>query len=61
MNEREAHVDGIEVNLQHFFGDSGYGFIANATFADSDLSYDNMNSLEGQFVLNGPIENKLTL
>ena len=52
-NEREAHVDGIEVNLQHFFGDSGYGFIANATFADSDLSYDNMNSLEGQFVLNG--------
>jgi TonB-dependent receptor len=53
VNQKKARVDGIEVNLQHFFGDSGYGFIANATFADADVGYDNMNSLEGQFVLNG--------
>tara|TARA_B110001450_G_scaffold85110_1_gene80969 strand:- start:85 stop:3111 length:3027 start_codon:yes stop_codon:yes gene_type:complete len=53
VNQKEANVDGIEINLQHFFGDSGYGFIANATFADADVGYDNMNSLEGQFVLNG--------
>ena len=53
VNQKKARVDGVEVNLQHNFGDSGYGFIANATFADADVGYDNMNSLEGQFVLNG--------
>ena len=53
VNQKTAKVDGIEVNLQHAFGDSGYGFIVNATFANADLAYDNFNSLEGQFVLNG--------
>jgi TonB-dependent receptor len=53
VNQKKARVDGVEVNLQHNFGDTGYGFIANATFADADVGYDNMNSLEGQFVLNG--------
>ena len=53
VNQRTAKVDGIEVNLQHNFGDSGYGFIVNATLADADVAYDNFNSLEGQFVLNG--------
>ena len=53
VNQKKAQVDGIEVNLQHAFGDSGYGFIVNATFADADVAYDNFNSLEGQFVLNG--------
>ena len=53
MNQKKARVDGVEVNLQHFFGDSGYGFIANATFASADVGYDNMSFSEGQFVLNG--------
>jgi TonB-dependent receptor len=53
VNQKKARVDGVEVNLQHNFGDTGYGFIANATFAEADVGYDNMNSLEGQFVLNG--------
>jgi TonB-dependent receptor len=53
VNQKKAKVDGIEVNLQHAFGDSGYGFIVNATIASADVAYDNMNSLEGQFVLNG--------
>ena len=53
INQKKAKVDGVEVNLQHNFGDSGYGFIANATFASADVGYDNTNSLEGQFVLNG--------
>lgn len=52
-NQRTAKVDGIEVNLQHNFGDSPFGFIVNATFADADVAYDPFNSLEGQFVLNG--------
>ena len=52
-NQRTAKVDGVEVNLQHAFGDSGFGFIVNATLVDADVAYDNFNSLEGQFVLNG--------
>ena len=53
VNQRSAKVDGVEINLQHAFGDSGYGFIVNATIADADVEYDPFNSLEGQFVLNG--------
>jgi len=53
VNQKTAKVDGVEVNLQHAFGDTGFGFIVNATFADANVAYDNFNSLEGQFVLNG--------
>ena len=52
-NQRTANVDGFEINLQHTFGDSAFGFIVNATLVDADVAYDNLNSLEGQFVLNG--------
>jgi TonB-dependent receptor len=52
-NQRTAKVDGVELNLQHAFGDTGFGFIINATFADADVGYDNFRSLEGQFALNG--------
>ncbi|MDE0841845.1 MAG: TonB-dependent receptor [Porticoccaceae bacterium] len=51
-NQEDAKVDGIEINLQHNFGTSGFGVIANATFVDADVAFDNSN-LEGQFVLNG--------
>ena len=53
INQETAKVDGFEVNLQHAFGDSGFGFIVNATLVDADVAYDPFNSLEGQFVLNG--------
>jgi TonB-dependent receptor len=53
VNQRTAAVDGWEVNLQHTFGDTGFGFIVNATVVDADVEYDKSNSLEGQFVLNG--------
>lgn len=33
-------VDGIEVALQHFFGESGFGTAINATFVDGDVEYD---------------------
>ena len=46
-------MDGVEINLQHNFGESGYGFIVNATFADADIAYDVTNPYESQFVLNG--------
>jgi TonB-dependent receptor len=53
VNQREAAVDGVEINLQHTFGDTGFGFIANATFANADIGYDISKPEEGQFVLNG--------
>ena len=53
INQRTAKVDGVEVNLQHAFGDSGFGFIVNATVVDADVAYDPFRSLESQFVLNG--------
>jgi TonB-dependent receptor len=51
-NEKTAKVDGIEVNWQHNFGDTGYGFIVNATIANADVAFDPL-ALETQFVLNG--------
>jgi len=33
-------VDGFEVAIQHFFGDTGFGFGANATFVDGDVNFD---------------------
>ena len=53
INQRTAEVDGVEINLQHAFGDSGFGVIVNATVVDADVAYDDTNFLEGQFVLNG--------
>ncbi|MGB2040968.1 MAG: TonB-dependent receptor [Porticoccaceae bacterium] len=51
-NEKTAKVDGIEVNWQHNFGETGYGFIVNATIANADVAFDPL-ALETQFVLNG--------
>lgn len=51
-NEKTAKVDGVEMNWQHNFGDTGYGFIVNATFANANVAYDPL-LLEQQFVLNG--------
>lgn len=51
-NEQEATVDGWEVAVQHAFGESGYGIIANATFVDADVKVD-VTSLDTQFALPG--------
>ena len=40
VNTETAKIDGIEVAWQHFFGDSGFGFLANATFVNGDVEYD---------------------
>ena len=53
VNQKTAKVDGVEINLQHAFGDSGFGFVVNATLASANIGYDNFNSLEGQFALPG--------
>lgn len=51
-NQETAKVDGVEINLQHNFGESGFGMIANATFVSANVGYDNMK-IDSQFVLNG--------
>ena len=53
VNQRTASVDGFEINLQHAFGDSGFGFVINATLVDGDVVYDPFRSLETQFALPG--------
>ena len=34
-------VSGFEFNIQHMFGETGFGGIVNYTIVDSDISYDN--------------------
>jgi TonB-dependent receptor len=51
-NQRHATLDGWEFNIQHMFGESGFGVAANYTLVDSDLTYDNQNRGE-QFALEG--------
>jgi len=51
-NQRSASLDGWELNLQHMFGDTGFGVSANYTMVDSDLVYNNY-SLDDQFALVG--------
>ena len=51
-NQRSASLDGLEVSLQHMFGESGFGGSVNFTIVDSDLSYDN-ESLGDQFAIEG--------
>jgi TonB-dependent receptor len=41
VNNKEAAVYGWEFNLQHNFGESGYGFIANYTKPWADVGYNN--------------------
>ncbi|WP_102796486.1 TonB-dependent receptor [Bowmanella denitrificans] len=52
VNQDDAKLDGFELAVQHLFGESGFGFIANATFVDGDFDYDN-SSLGEQFALLG--------
>ncbi len=56
VNEREASVDGFEFAVQHFFGDSGFGVIANYTIVDGDVEFDNLlvpSSGDPQFAITG--------
>ena len=51
-NQRSASLHGVEFNIQHMFGNSGFGASANYTKVDSGLTYDNRNRGE-QFALEG--------
>ena len=52
VNIEQATMKGWELVVQHNFGDTGFGLIANATLVDADVGYDNF-SLAQQFVLTG--------
>lgn len=51
-NQKKASLDGVELNLQHMFGDSGFGVSTNYTYVNSGLKYDN-NKVGEQFALVG--------
>src|SRR5690606_22105303 len=51
-NMEEATLQGAEFAVQHTFGESGFGMMANLTLVGGDLSVDNA-STDFQFVLPG--------
>lgn len=51
-NQKKEKLKGAELNVQHMFGDSGFGLSANYTWVDSGLKYDNAKVGE-QFALVG--------
>jgi len=51
-NQKKARLRGLEFNLQHMFGNSGFGVQANYTYVNSGLKYDNASKAE-QFALVG--------
>mgnify|MGYP001817453613 FL=1 len=53
VNSEDAEIDGFEIALQHMFGESGFGIIANYTTVDGDVEYDNKIIGEDQFALLG--------
>ncbi|MGA9659038.1 MAG: TonB-dependent receptor [Asticcacaulis sp.] len=52
INNRSANIHGFELQLQHFFGDTGFGMAASYTTVDGDVGFDN-SSLGDQFALLG--------
>lgn len=54
VNNKEAKIYGAEFNVQHFFGDSGFGIIANYTVVDGDVGFDVLaDPADQQFALLG--------
>jgi TonB-dependent receptor len=52
VNNKSAVIDGWELAVQHFFGESGLGFQANYTLVDGDIGFDLATTAE-QFALLG--------
>jgi len=53
VNGPSAEVRGLEIGLQHVFGDSGFGFQANATFVNTNKPYDPNNLSVSGFAVTG--------
>jgi TonB-dependent receptor len=53
VNGPSAQVRGVELALQHVFGDTGFGLQANATFVDTDKPYDEHDISVSGFAVTG--------
>jgi TonB-dependent receptor len=53
VNGPEATVHGLELAWQHVFGDSGFGFNANATLVDTNRPYDPSDISQSGFAITG--------
>jgi TonB-dependent receptor len=54
LNQEEAGIDGWEVGGQYFFGESGFGFLANYTVVNGDVAFDDAGATTvNQFALTG--------
>ncbi len=55
LNTNTANIDGFEFNWQHFFGETGFGFIASATTVNGDVGLNDAAPPGGssQFALEG--------
>lgn len=53
VNGPDATVRGVELALQHVFGNSGFGFQANATLVDTNRPYDDKNLSQTGFAVTG--------
>lgn len=43
LNAEEREVKGLELNIQHLFGETGFGVQANLTMVESDAEFDSSN------------------
>ncbi|MBO9560953.1 MAG: TonB-dependent receptor [Caulobacter sp.] len=53
VNGPDATVRGVELAWQHVFGDSGFGFNANATLVDTNKPYDRTDISQSGFAITG--------
>lgn len=54
VNNKKASIDGLEIAVQHFFGDTGFGLQANYTAVNGDVSFNDLaHPSEAQFALLG--------
>jgi len=52
VNDQDNEITGLELAIQHWFGDSGFGVQANYTTVDSDVKFD-VSRRGGQFAMVG--------
>jgi iron complex outermembrane recepter protein len=53
INGPDATINGWEVAWQHLFGDSGFGFNANATIVDTNKPFDRYDISQSGFAVTG--------
>ncbi|HEU4625449.1 MAG TPA: TonB-dependent receptor [Steroidobacteraceae bacterium] len=53
VNGPDARIHGFELAWQHVFGDTGFGFNANATIVDTNKPYDRQDISQSGFAVTG--------